>query len=207
MSKETAVPDGYMRDARGRLIPVDLVKPIDLERDRLVLELVGKARELSAGLASFKRNAFGDVGAFVELSTEQYGVKAGGTKGNLSLFSFDGRYKLQVAHADQLVFDERLQAAKTLIDECIREWAKDSGAEIRLLVQDAFQTDKAGKINTARVLGLRRLAIDNPKWQQAMTAISESLQVVGSRSYIRFYERVGSSDEYRHLSLDLGSAA
>lgn len=200
-------PGGYMLDGQGRLVPINLVKPIDLTRNALVLELVAKARALNTALVEFKQRAFDDVGAFVDLSAEKYGVKPGGTKGNLTLYSFDGKYKLQVANADRLVFDERLQAAKVLIDECIRQWAKDSGDEIRLLVQDAFQTDKAGKINTARVLGLRRLEITDAKWQQAMAAISESLQVVGSRSYIRFYERVGSSDEYRHLALDLGSAA
>lgn len=207
MKTETAVPDGYMRDARGRLVPLELVKPIDLARDQLVMELVTKARELHKLMADFKGRAMGDVGAFLDLSAERFGVKPGGAKGNLTLFSFDARYKLQVAQADRLVFDERLQAAKVLIDDCIREWAKGSGSEIRLLVQDAFQTDQTGRINTARVLGLRRLEITDPKWKQAMDAIGESLQVVGTKSYIRFYERVGQSDEYRHLALDLGSAS
>ena len=74
-----------------------------------------------------------------------------------------------------------------------------------MLVQSAFDTDKEGKINTGRVLGLRRLDIRDEKWQMAMKAISESLQVVGSKEYIRFYERIGSSDQYQPISLDIAA--
>ena len=54
-------------------------------------------------------------------------------------------------------------------------------------------------------LALRRLDIRDEKWQKAMQAISESLQVVGSKEYIRFYERVGDSDQYQPISLDLAT--
>lgn len=104
-----------------------------------------------------------------------------------------------------MVFDERLQAAKQLIDECIIDWSQGSRDEIKVLVQAAFQTDKEGKINTGRVLALRRLDIRDEKWQKAMQAISESLQVVGSKEYVRFYERIGESDQYRPIALDLAA--
>ena len=132
-------------------------------------------------------------------------MKLGGKKGNLTLYSFDGAIKVQVAIAEHMVFDEHLQAAKHLIDECIIDWSQGSRDEIKVLVQSAFDTDKEGKINTGRVLGLRRLDIRDEKWQMAMKAISESLQVVGSKEYIRFYERIGSSDQYQPISLDIAA--
>ena len=72
-------------------------------------------------------------------------------------------------------------------------------------MQSAFQTDKEGKINTGRVLALRRLDIRDEKWQKAMLAIGESLQVVGSKEYVRFYERIGNTDQYRPISLDVAA--
>ena len=39
-----------------------------------------------------------------------------------------------------------------------------------------------------------------------MEAIGEAVQVVGSRSYIRVYERVGESDQYRAIPLDIAGA-
>ena len=195
----------YRTDARGRLVPDTMVKPIDKLRDDLVIDLIGKAKHMSNALGTFKDRVFADINAFVELSAEQYGVKRGGNKGNITLYSFDGAYKVQIAIAENVQFDERLQAAKQLIDECITEWSQNSRDEIKLLVQDAFQTDKQGKINTGRVLGLRRLNITDDKWQTAMRAIGESLQVVGSKEYVRFYERIGATDQYRAIPLDVAA--
>lgn len=202
---QTAVKENYRTDAQGRLIPESMIKPIDRTRDELVSELSMKARALHETLRSFKASVFNDINAFVELSADEYGVKWGGKKGNITLYSFDGAIKIQIAIAEHVVFDERLQAAKQLIDECIKDWSQGSRAEIQVLVQSAFQTDKEGKINTGRVLALRRLEITDTKWQTAMRAIGESLQVVGSKEYVRFYERVGNTDQYRPISLDIAA--
>ena len=200
---QSPIPEGYMRNAQGHLVPLELVKPIDQERDRLVRELVALAKDLNARLVAGKSKMFGDVAAFVELSAEQYGVKRGGTKGNITLPTYDGAFKLQIATAENVTFDERLQAAKTLIDECINEWARGSRPEIMVLVQQAFQTDKEGNLNVGRILGLRRLEIADARWQEAMKAISESVQVIGTKQYVRLYERVGDSDRYVPIALDM----
>jgi hypothetical protein len=204
-TQQSAIPAGYLQDAQGRLVPESLIKPIDRARDTLTQELTAAAKKMSDHLAKFKGQVFGDVAAFVQLSAEQYSVSLGGKKGNVTLYSYDGRYKVQVATADNITFDERLQAAKALIDECIAEWSQGSSPEIKVLVQQAFQTDKEGNLNTGRILGLRRLDIKDERWQRAMTAIGESVQVVGSKQYIRFYERLGDTDQYAPISLDLAT--
>ncbi|MCU0213301.1 DUF3164 family protein [Pseudomonas shahriarae] len=199
------IQEGYRKDAKGHLVPVDLIKPIDLARDELVTELVKKAKSVSALLGEFKASAFGDIKAFVEMSAEQYGASIGGKKGNVTLLTFDGRFKIIHAVQDSIKFDERLQAARALIDECAAEWTQDARSEVRVLVNEAFRTDKAGEISTGRVLGLRRLEIQDGRWQQAMRAIGEAVQVVGSKSYLRVYERIGDSDQYAPIPLDIAS--
>lgn len=199
------VPAGYKLDAQGRLVPESMIRPIDLARDTLVQEIVTTANELATKIAEVKARFFRDIAAFVQLSVEQYDVKVGGEKGNVTLVSFDGRYKVIRAIQETLVFDERLQAAKALIDSCLQRWSEGAQPEIKVLINDAFQVDKAGNINTGRVLGLRRLAIHDDEWQRAMTAIGEALQVAGSKSYVRIYERVGDSDKYRPISLDMAA--
>lgn len=200
------IPEGYMRDAKGRLVPREMVKDVDLARDELVREIVAKAREVNATLAKFKAGAFADIEAFLDLSAERYGAKLGGAKGNVSLASFDGKYRVQRAVAEHLAFDERLQAAKALIDECIHAWTEGSRAEIRALVNDAFQVDKEGKVSTGRILGLRRLDIDDEKWLRAMKAIGDSVRVVGSKTYIRIYVRDDVTGEDVALPLDVATA-
>lgn len=198
-----AVPEGYRLDAQGRLVPESMIKPIDLERDQLVLGIVEKARVLNEALRTFKTEVFGDVDALVLLSAEQYGAKLGGTKGNVTLMSYDGRYKVQRAKADNITFDERLQGAKALIDECLQEWVQGSRPEVVTLINDAFRVDQAGNLRTGSILALRRLEITDERWQRAMQAISDAVTVVATSAYVRVYERVGDTDQYQPISLDL----
>ena len=72
-----------------------------------------------------------------------------------------------------------------------------------MLINDAFRTDRNGELRTARILALRRHDIADPRWVKAMDAISDALQVTGSKLYVRVYERVGDSDQYRPISLDI----
>ncbi|MGH8782088.1 DUF3164 family protein [Paraburkholderia sp.] len=205
MSKTETIPAGYVRDARGRLVPQSMVKPIDQLRDQTIVSLVDQAKQLQGRLAEFKARAFTDIQAFVEASNEQYGVRVGGSKGNISLISFNGRYKVVRQIAEHIQFGEQLQAAKELIDECIRSWTEGSDDKVKALINEAFQVDKEGNVNTGRVLGLRRLAIDDASWNTAMRAIVDSIRVTGSKPYIRLYERVGDGEEYMPISLDLAA--
>lgn len=199
------IPPGWLLNARGQLEHLDTIRAIDLERDKLVKEIIDKAKALNGQIGAFKHQVFGDIAAFVQLSAEQYGAKVGGNKGNVTLLSFDGRFKVVRAIAERLTFDERLQAAKALIDECITDWSQGARPEIHVLVNDAFQVDQAGNINTGRVLGLRRLNIEDERWKSAMTAIGEAIQVTGSKSYVRIYERVGDTDQYVPIPLDIAA--
>ncbi|PRJ55713.1 DUF3164 family protein, partial [Haemophilus influenzae] len=134
---------------------------------------------------------------------EKYNAKVGGSKGNITLYSYDGKYKIQRAINDHLQFDERIQAAKVLIDECLNEWSEGSRPELKALIERAFNVDKEGNLNTSRILGLRRVDIQDERWQNAMQAISESVQVVSSKAYVRLYERVGETDQYVPIALDV----
>ena len=199
------VPPGYWQDQRGALVPEAKVKDIDKLRHQVVTDLCRMAEMQQHGLAKFKMQAMQDVAALVSTSMEQYGVKTGGTKGNVTLVSFDGRYKLVRQMQDKIVFGEQLMAAKALIDECVHEWAQGANDNIRALVNHAFQTDKEGKINTGRVLSLRRLDISDAKWQQAMQAIADSMQTASTKPYVRFYKRDDASGEYTPISLDVAA--
>lgn len=200
---ENTIPAGYWKDARGALIPESMIKPIDKERDALVKALVARAKPLQQNLRDFKQDAFADIQALVDLSAEQYGAVIGGKKGNVTLYSFDGKYKVQRAMQDRIAFDERIQAAKALIDACVAEWTRDARPELLAIIDRAFSTDKEGEINPGRVLQLRRHDITDPRWLRAMDALAEAVQVISSKSYIRIYERVGDTDQYVPISLDI----
>lgn len=199
------IPKGFMEDPQGRLVPRNKVKEIDRDRDSVVRDLMKKGEEVSRAISEYKRWAMETVKAFVEKSAEQYGAKMGGKRGNVTLTSYDGKLKVSLSVADYLTFDERLQVAKELIDECIRRWSKGARGEIKVLVEDAFKVDKKGMVDTKRILGLRRLDITDEQWKKAMDAISDSVTVACSKEYLRLY-RMGSQGDYMQLPLDIASA-
>jgi hypothetical protein len=194
----------YMEDAQGRQVPVEVVKDIDKLRDQTVRSIMARTLDMRDKLTYFKQDIWSDIQEFLTLSAEQHGVKWGGKKGNITITTYDGKYKLIVAVNDAMQFNEKLQVAKELIDNCIKRWSSDSRPEIKALIDDAFYVDKAGKINTERVLGLRRLEIHDAEWEKAMDAITESIQVISSKTYMRFYERT-ESGAYSQIPLDVAA--
>ena len=197
----TTVPAGHRRNALGHLIPEGLIKPIDLLRDEVVLKQVAKAKDLQLQMQATKVQMQQEIADYLDLSASEYGVSYGGAKGNVTLTSFDGQFKVERAIGEHRIFDERIQAAKAQIDACIARWAEGSSVEIRALVDHAFRVNKQGRIDVNQVLSLRQLKIDDQEWREAMDAIADAITTVAKTEYIRLYERQ-SSGKYTAVSLD-----
>jgi hypothetical protein len=196
----------FMHDSSGRLVPLELIKPQHLLEDQTVRKIIGFAEELSAQITRFRGHTFDDVSSFAELLAEQYQAKVGGKKGNITLSTFDGLFKVVVQVADQLAFGAELQVAKSLVDGCITAWSDGARSEIRALVDYAFQVDKEGKINRAALFQLRRLEIDDDQWRKAMVALGDAIRVVGSKEYVRFYRRASLTAAWQPITIDLAAA-
>jgi hypothetical protein len=193
----------YMEDGKGRLVPIGVVKEIDKVRDSLVKQLVSRGQELHEKMAAFKQLCLSEIMSFVALSAMEWDVSMGGEKGNMTLYSFDMRYKAQIQISETFVFDEQLQIAKRMIDDCLKDWSQGTRSEIKAIINDAFQVDKEGRIDTKRILGLRRLDIQDPLWKNAMDAISASLQVAGSKRLFRLYKRNSGTDRWIPIVLKM----
>jgi hypothetical protein len=217
MQPETAVPalpsptiaiEGklYMRDAKGALMPVELVKAADKLEDETVRKVLAFALDLSERIARFKTHTFADLNAFQALLEQDYGARAGGAKGNVTFQSFDGLMKVQVQIADQIEFGPQLQEAKKLIDECLVEWGGESRPEIRALVNRVFNVEKAGQINKAELFSLLRMDIDDERWLRGMDAIRDAIRITGTKEYVRFYRRARPQDRFEPVTIDLAAA-
>lgn len=195
----------FLEDAQGRLVPVATIKPIDLKRHEAVTSIMEDTFKERDRLIEFKKSIWLRVQDFLAESAKDSGArKFGGAKGNVTLTSFDGKYKVMVAVNDTIQFNEKLQVAKQLIDKCIASWSEGANENLRAIVDDAFNVGKSGLVSTSRVLGLRRLNIKDPTWKKAMDAITESMQVASSKTYMRFYERQ-SDGSYKQIPLDVAN--
>ena len=196
----------YMADAKGNLVPVELIKGQDQLEDQTVRKIVAYAKALSDQIGRFRGHTMTDLGEFDALLDEQYGAKKGGRKGNRTYQTIDGLMKVQVQVADFVDFGPQLQTAKALVDECLNEWAADSRPEIRAIVTRAFNTDKEGQINRSDIFMLLRLEIKDRRWQQAMEAIRDAMRVIGSKEYVRFYQRQSAEARWEPVTIDLARA-
>lgn len=190
--------DQMMKDAQGRMVPVEMVKPADQQRDRLVRDLFERYAQVQVACQHFRETADADIDAHLTLVQDQYGVKRGGQEGNLVLTSFDGELRIVRAVDKVIAFTDEIHAAKRLIYECVHEWTDGARPELKVLVDNAFRTDKQGHLSADRILGLLRLDIQDERWKSAMQAIKDSVRVSSTRTYLRFYRRMDNG-QYAHI--------
>jgi hypothetical protein len=202
---ETLIPEGYWRNAVGHLVPDAQVSAHDKLRDGVARNLVARALAAHAELTALKKLALEGIAELVSISAAKYEVQMGGEKGNVQITTYDGEYKVIRAYADRITFTEEIEAAKELINSCIRRWSKGADQNICALIDRAFRTDSKGQIKTTAVLELLRLEIDDMEWQTAMQAIRDSIQAAGTAIYVRFYKRVGIAGQWQAISLDLAA--
>lgn len=199
------IPEGYARNSSGHLVPTEQIREHDKLRDDVARSLATEAEELHGRIKAFKEKALADIADMVAIAADKYQVKIGGKKGNVSLCTYDGEYKVTRTYAEQLAFTEELEAARELINDCIIRWSEGANDNIKVLVDRAFRTNGKGQLKTAAVLDLLRLEIDDEGWKRAMLALKDSIQSVGATAYVRVYKRVGATDQYRPLALDIAA--
>ena len=193
-------------DTRGAFLPEETIKAVDKIEDETVRKCMAYAEDLSAQIARFKGHTMEDIGDFLAILAQEYGTSRGGQKGNVTLTSYDGLLKVQVQQADLIEFGAQLQTAKTLIDEYLRERTADAHPEIQAIINRAFDVDKAGKIRREELFRLRRLEIEDPRWREAMRAITDAIRIVGSKEYVRFYKRDRPDGAWKAVTIDLARA-
>ncbi|GCW94370.1 TPA: DUF3164 family protein [Citrobacter farmeri] len=196
--------EDYMKDRKGRLVPVDQVSDYDLAMDSFVREQVAAAKVKRDELSAFKNRTFDDCYAWLDLAAEKYGRKRGGAKGNVTFSSFDGNQQITIRVQDSLTYGPEMQIAKDLMDECMMEWSEGANANLVAIIKDAFQVDQEGKLNIYRILSLRRIKIDDERWRKAMDAVAESLLVAVSKTYINFREK-DKDGRLVNISLDIAA--
>ena len=195
----------FMRDARGNLMALGMVKPQRQLEDEMVRKVMFFARGLSDQVRRFKGHTFEDLAAFQSLLEQQYKVPPSTGKGNCSYTTFDDSMRVEVKIADQIAFGPELQAAKKLVDECLREWGADSHEMIRSLVNNVFSVEKEGQINRGELFSLLAIEHSDERWQRAMDAIRDSIRVIGTKAYLRFRVR-DDQGAWSTVTIDLAAA-
>lgn len=195
-----------IQDSSGRMITECSLKPLERLKEQFVESMLTKVAQINELLRASKIEINEEIEAYLKLTSEEYGVKYRTRRGNYSITNLSGTKKINVVVADNIVFDERLSLAKQQIDDCIVSWAdSNTSSNLRKIVDHAFQIDKTGNVSKDRILGLRRVDINDTEWLKAMNLIADSIKVVGSKSYVRFYKKDDIDSDFTQISLDFAS--
>ena len=187
-NKDLPILEGYMKKPNGDLVAIENIAEVKLLKDETVKRMIESAKNMKSQMTEFKQKIWDEFYAFVDLSYQEHGVKRGGSKGNITLTSFDGSLKVQLSVAEKTSFDEQMQVAKDLIDEYLIDIVQDVDPAIKTIVMSAFDVNKEGLISASKMLSLRHYKFDDDRWRKAMEIIAESMVVTGTKNYIRFFE-------------------
>lgn len=192
---------------RGEPVHPDLVPHEEKLKTELVNKIIRRAEKGVDVMTHFKRYVTDEIGDYMSMMREKYGLDPmrNSPKGNISIESYDGLAKIQIAVAQHIDFDEKLTLAKEKIDEYLKEITAEASADIQTLITKVFDVDKQGNVNAKMILSLKGYKISHPKWKEAMQIIDEAVEIVGSKSYIRFMKRKSVDEKWENVSLDFAS--
>lgn len=195
---------GEWIDPRGKTVPPEYVRPIDRQKDRVVEQCVKDMEKLQAQMLKTKERVMNRLKKFDLKLQKKYETKRS-KKGNIMLTNFSGDKQIEFAMKDIIEFDEKLQLAKEVIDEWMREKMKNVDPSLRAVIETAFDVDKKGRINTQAILKLRTLNIKDEKWKKAMNLIGEAISVGGTRQYLVARKRPNSMAKFETINLNFSN--
>jgi len=193
--------DGRMCNGNDDLVLVKNIHETDLLYHDLVLGIAVIWKDLSGKIQRFKQHNFEDITTVLELLFEKYNTRRGGSDGNMQFFSFDRKFKLQVAIQKRIDFGPELQVAERKLVECLEEMTGGESNDLKTIVTAAFKLVD-GKLRVSEILRLRSYKISNPLWNQAMQIVDDAIQVISKKKQIRLYER-NEQGEYLAIPLDI----
>ena len=176
---------GNWLDSKGRPVPEEYIRPEDKRRDKLVEGILKRVSKLSAKLESEKTEIVDAIEKYLKELAKDNKVREG-WKGNILLYNFSQNLCIERRIDETVSFDERLQMVKTTIDKWINNKLKDTDPTLSKVIAQAFSVDKQGRINTAMLLKLKRIDIQDDEWKKAMQLLDDSIFVKSSKMALRF---------------------
>lgn len=204
---DAPVPNGYWRNGRGDLVHESNISATDRDMDETVSKIHDFGTDLSAQMWRFRVYTMDDIAAFMGRVLERSGAKGRGTKGNLTLTSFDGRRQVKISIAEYVSIGPEIVAAQALMDECLERWTRGSAREIKALIEGAFTPNHEGQLSVSALLRLRRIEIDDPQWRAMQHAIADAMRPSSTTEYVRLYWRATPRERFQQVSLHLATVS
>ncbi|GGB82719.1 hypothetical protein GCM10007424_23440 [Flavobacterium suaedae] len=174
-------------------------KAYETLKDETVTTLCRDAITLNAALADFKEQAFTDTQEVYKLLQEYSGRHRDG-KGNFTIESKDGQYRVSYKRQGKSHFDERShQAEKHIIDFFNSKYEGDQNTKEMIM---ALLERKKGALDINLIQKLYQFEdrFDDVNWKKGISLLKESYSYNHSKDYINF-EHKDSRGEWKSIVL------
>lgn len=195
------------QDEAGNRIPFKRVSAYERKAESRVAQMARAAASINDKLVAFKNDVQSAAAELYEAFIAENGGKAPGQgKGGATFYNFDRSIKVEVSVSNAITFDDNLiQLAQDKLNELLTDGLQEAKDFVKPLVMDAFQTSR-GRLDTKRVLGLRRYAdkITDPRYAEAMAFIDKAIRKPSSKEYFRVWVR-NAQGEYQDIQLNFSA--
>ena len=192
----------FLIDDEGVECPMKYIDKKVLARHNVVEKVIKKVEKAQKDLKSLKGELFNEVKGYLDLVASEYGED---WKGNAKLLNFDKTKEVEMSICRCIRFDERLNIAKSKIDDCLKRWSGNASDELKAIVMRAFNVDKKGNVDVRQILGLKQCKIDDPVWREAMAIIDDSITTTNSKEYLIFSTRDNPRGQFKTISLNFSN--
>lgn len=196
--------EGFWMSPRGKAVDPEVISPLDKRRDRTVEQIVKAAARLENRMRVDKEKYLQKIDKYMSYIEKKFHAERTG-KGNLVLTNYSGTVQVEVKISDVIVFDEKLQIAKTMIDACLKKWGADANKNYRAVVDQAFEVDKTGQVNKYNIIRLMRLNIKDEGWKNAMAVLQKSQNITATRQYLNIKKRADLNSKWESINLNFSS--
>lgn len=193
-------------DENGVSIPTNRLTKVEKLLERNTAKILKKATDLNTKLKEFKDE-------ITQLSQDAYNAFMEAknitkeTKGNFTFYNFNRTIKVEVSVSERIEFDDlTIEAAKARFDEFLNSNITSKNEFAKQMIIDAFETQRAGKLDVKRILQLTRYKdkINDPLFSEAVELINSAIRRPESKTYFRVWLK-DTSGKYQNIDLNFSS--
>lgn len=180
-------PETYT-DAAGRQVPANYVPKFAKTKDAAARKILAAWRKEEARLRKLWKETVAAVEKIHAEARKEEKLEPAtvADKGYFSFRSFDGNIVVRLDRARDVVFNEKLDLAKELIDEAVREIAGETAGDLRTIVESAFKPrGKNRTLDRQRLSDICRMNVRNEKWKKAVELIKAAAEESARMDYLR----------------------
>ena len=192
---------GNWINSRGNPIPPKAIDPVIKREDYKASTLLKKAAKGFKFLFDLRN----DIQAAID-DLKKFAGKKGraivSENGYITLTDYAHNFKIEINSQDITDFNMTLlQSAKTKFDRCLEKWSQDARPELMVLISNAFEVDKKGKLNKSKLFELLSISIIDNDWIAAQNDLQCAIFTDRTKTYMRFYIR-DEKRKWHYLPLD-----